>query len=267
MKTKKNSGTKPAVALQSQATWVTQQLDRASWKQVSNTARTIIEALSKEEIRALPSDVRQRLLRYLKTGRITEADRNAVDKLTSAELVELEYQRRLVIKGSAEFVETTTKHLSKLASLTIGRRLLSSLHRSGKKITIIPTNRVSEAPPDDFKSAIAKGKVLKWKDVNGSEKRISGTGKGSNTTIRYNPALTCSCQTVDWRKHPPEIALAHELIHADDAAYGRLDPDETDGVRNYERQAVGLYPYERKGFTENKFRASWHDPLPPRLQY
>lgn len=96
---------------------------------------------------------------------------------------------------------------------------------------------------------------------------MRGTGKGSNTTIKYNPALSCSVDTVDRSKFPPEIALAHELIHADDAAYGRLEPDEVNGVRNYERQAVGLPPYDGKHFTENKFRASWHPPLPSRNRY
>ncbi len=264
---KKTSTNKPAVALQSQATWVAQQLDQASWKNLASVARKITEVLSTEEIRLLPPDTRQRLLRHLKAGRITEADRKAVNKLMTAELVEVEYQQRIVIRGNADFVQTTKSHLSSLAKLAIGRKLLLSLRKSGKQITIIPTDRVSEAPPDNFGAAIAKGKVLKWQDINGKEKRINGTGKGSNTTIKYNPTMTCSCRSADWRNHPPEIALAHELIHADDAAYGRLDPDETGGVRNYERQAVGLSPYEKKEFTENNFRASWHHPLPPRTQY
>jgi hypothetical protein len=57
------------------------------------------------------------------------------------------------------------------------------------------------------------------------------------------------------------------LIHAHDAAYGQLDPDVTEGVRNYERQAVGLPPYEDKEFTENGFRAAWKNPLPARTEY
>jgi len=264
---KKNNTSNPTVALLSQATWVNQQLDQASWRHVGSAARKIVDALSAEEIRLLPEETRQRLMRHISAGRITPANRRAVNKLLTAQLIEVEYQQRIVIKGPAEFVDKTKSHLATLAKLNLGRELLASLCASGKRVTIVPTDRVSEAPPDDFKAAVPKGKTLKWQDLGGKEKILRGTGAGSNTTIKYNPALTCSYDATDWRKHPPEIALAHELIHADDSAYGRLEPDEINGVRNYERQAVGLPPYEEKYFTENKFRASWKMALPPRTQY
>lgn len=258
---------KPVVALVSQATWIQEQLDHAPWRQNSSIARKIVDSLTESQVRALPVEARQQLLRSLKNGRITEADRKAVNKIISSEIIELEYQRRIIIKGARAFVDTTKIHLANLSSLPIGQKLLRSLYKSGKQITIMPTDRISEAPPDDFKAAIPKGKPLKWRDLLGKEKTIKGTGLGSNTTIKYNPSFTCSYRTTDWRKSPPEIALAHELIHADDSAYGRLDPDEANGIRNYERQAVGLSPYLDKEFTENKFRAAWAPPLPPRTQY
>lgn len=264
---KKKKVSLPAVALLSQATWVNQQLDQASWRHVGTTARKIVDALSEEELRLLPQETRQRLMRQLSSGRITEANRKAVNKLLTAEMVEIEYQQRIIIKGPSEFVDRTKSHLTNLAQLPIGQELLRSLHKSGKSVIIVPTDRISEAPPDDFKAAVPKGKVLKWQDLWGKEKRMRGTGKGSNTTIKYNPSFTCSFGSADHKKQPPEIALAHELIHADDAAHGQLDPDELNGVRNYERQAVGLPPYEGKYFTENKFRATWHPPLPSRNHY
>lgn len=264
---KRNKSVRPAVALLSQAAWVNQQLDQASWRHVGSAARKIVDALSAEEIRLLPEETRQRLMRHISAGRITEAHRRAVDKLLTAELVEVEYRRHIVIKGPAEFVNKTKSHLANLAKLKLGRELLQSLGQSGKSLTIIPTDRVSEAPPDNFRFAVTKGKSLKWRDLSGREKIVRGTGKGCGTTIKYNPALTCSCETADWKKHPPEIALAHELIHANDSAHGRLDPDEINGVRNYERQAIGLSPYEGKYFTENRFRASWNTSLPLRSHY
>ena len=264
---KKSPTAQPVVALLSQATWVDQQLDQASWRSISSTARKIVAGFSIEEVRRLPIETRQRLIRHLSAGRITEADRRAVNKLLTAQLTEIEYQHRIVIKGPAEFVDKTKSHLSNLAKLKIGQELLSSLQQSGKNVTIVPTNRMSEAPPDDFKAAVPKGKVVRWRTLWGKEKIMRGTGQGSSTTIKYNPTLTCSGGTPDWRNHPPEIALAHELIHADDAAYGRLEPEEINGVRSYERQAVGLPPYQDKNFTENKFRRSWKPPLPPRPCY
>lgn len=257
----------PTVALLSQTTWIARQLDQASERHIGQVARKIVNGLSEREIRALPQDVRRRLLDRLKKGRITEADRKAVAKLLTAELVEIKYQEKITIKGSTEFADMTRIHLSQLAKIPIGCKLLDSICKSGKSVTIVHTDRVSEAPPTDFKAAIPKGKSLKWFDLWGNEKTIRGTGKGSDTIIKYNPSFTCSHRTRDWKNHPPEIALAHELIHADDSAYGRLDPDESDGVRNYERQAVGLAPYENKEFTENKFRMAWRIPLPLRTRY
>ncbi len=96
---------------------------------------------------------------------------------------------------------------------------------------------------------------------------LNGNGAGSNTTIRYNPNLSSIGSAEAWQKQPPAIWLAHELIHADDAAYGRMDPELKDGVRNFERQAVGLHPFEHKEFTENRLRAEWSEPQPARPRY
>lgn len=257
----------PRVAFVAQATWINDQLDQATWRTRESVARRIVNALAPEELRALPTETRRRLRERLSQGRVSDADRRAVNKLLAAEQFEVEYQPRLVIKGSAEFVAKTRAHLANLAHLSIGRRLLLSLRRSGRRVVITPTDRVSEAPPDDFKGALVKGAVLQWRDQCGQERTIKGSGRGSDTTVKYNPDLTCSCVAEAWRKHPPEIGLAHELIHADDAAYGRLDPQEVSGLRNYERQAVGLGAYETKEFTENKFRAAWPTPLPVRTSY
>lgn len=264
---KKSRVTSPPVALLSNATWISQQLEKASCRQIGQVARKIVNALSEAEIRVLPQDIRQRLLGHIKKGKITAADRQAVNKLLTADLVEIEYQDRIIIKGANDFAITTQAHLSQLTQIPIGRKLLESISKSGKSVIIVPTDRVSEAPPVDFKGAVPKGKTLKWYDLWGNEKKIHGNGRGSDTVIKYNPSFTCSHLTKDWKSHPPEIALAHELIHADDSAYGRLDPDEIDGVRNYERQAVGLTPYENKEFTENKFRLAWKKKLPLRTYY
>jgi hypothetical protein len=266
-RTTKTNSRHPRVAFVAPATWINEQLEQATWRTRESVARRIVNGLAPEELRALPPDTRYRLREQLSQGRVTDADRRAVDKLLAAEQIEVEYQPGLTIKGSAEFVAKTREHLGNLKRLSIGRSLLLSLRRSGRRVVIIHTDRVSEAPPDDFKSALAKGAVLQWRDQFGKERKIKGVGTGSDTTVKYNPELTCSHVAEAWRKHPPEIGLAHELIHADDAAYGRLDPEEVAGLRNYERQAVGLGPYINKKFTENKFRAAWSTPLAVRTYY
>ncbi|MFN0110403.1 MAG: M91 family zinc metallopeptidase [Blastocatellia bacterium] len=264
---KKCASTKPVVALLPQGNGAKRGLVQTTWDCNPSIVRKIVNSLSDSEVRALSPEARQGLLKSLKLGRITNADRSAINKLLNSEIVEVEYQRRMVIKGASDFVNTTKTHLTNLCQIPIGRKLLESLYKSGKHITIVPAIRISEAPPDIFKDAIPKGAPLKWISFSGKEKVIKGTGLGSNTTIKYNPQFTCSHKTAEWKKSPSEITLAHELIHANDSAYGRLDPSETDGVRNYELQAVGLSPYENIEFTENKFRAAWMPPLPLRMQY
>jgi hypothetical protein len=96
-----------------------------------------------------------------------------------------------------------------------------------------------------------------WMNVWCQMQTIVGDGTGSDVTITYNPRLK--------QDGPAFISLGHELIHADDAAHGRMDPEEVDGVRNYERQAIGLAPYEGKEFTENKMRNELS--IPARLRY
>jgi hypothetical protein len=46
-----------------------------------------------------------------------------------------------------------------------------------------------------------------------------------------------------------------------------MDPEKVDGLHHFERQAIGLPPYEQKTFTENRFRAEWVPPQPPRASY
>lgn len=264
---KKIEALRPRVALYALAPWINQQLDQGSWGPRDSIARKIVNSLSLEELRSLPPETRNRLRAQLGVGRVSNADRRAVDKLLSAEIIEVNYRNYLVLKGPSDFVDKTKEHLTNLTRIPIGRRLLHSIGRSGKRVTIIPASRITEAPPEDFRAAIPKGKVLKWRNRLGEERLIKGTGAGSNTTIKYNHQMMVSAAAEAWRQHPPEIGLAHELIHADDAAYGRLDPEEIDGIRNYERQAIGLSPYEQKEFTENKFRAQWPGRLPDRTTY
>src|SRR5262249_48295098 len=162
-----------------------------------------------------------------------------------------EYQPGIIIKGAKDFVEKVKSRLDCIARVATGGRLLRSLASRGMTVTIIPASRVNEARPDNYRAAVARGKSLKWRDESRKERMVRGPGAGSNTTIRYNPALSIIGSAEAWQRQPPGIWLAHELIHADDAAYGRMDPEQKDGIRNYERQAIGLPPYDQKDFTEN----------------
>jgi hypothetical protein len=183
-------------------------------------------------------------------------------------VVEVKYNAGITIKGPQDFVDKTKAHLDTIAKTATGADLLKSLADSGQVAVIVPTTGGNAATPDDWTKAIPKDEVLKWKDSTGTEHSLTGVGGGSGTKVEYNPdRKVIAGGTEDWQTRPPEIGLAHELIHADDAAHGKMDPEQKDGTYNYERQAVGLPPYEDKEFTENKIRAEWDPVQPKRPRY
>jgi Effector protein len=251
-------------------------LDGSRGRDRSVIVRQIVTVSSVEELRRLPAESRHRLREALSLGFAPVKEREALDKILAAELLEkipaeelvvTEYQRGIVVKGAKDFVEKAQSHLDQIARVLTGGRLLRSLASRGLTVTIVPSSRANEARPDNYRAAVAPGKSLRWKDETGRERVIHGAGSGSYTTIKYNPDLSIIGFTEAWQRQPPAIWLAHELIHADDAAYGRMDPEMIDGVRNYERQAIGLPPYEMKEFTENRLRSEWSEPQPARPRY
>jgi len=255
---------------------ITRRLDALRLRDRSRVARQIVAASSVEDLRRLPAESRHRLREALSLGFAPPKEGEALDKILTSELLDkipagelvvAEYQKGMVIKGSQEFVDKTQAQLDRIAAVATGERLLRSLASRGLTVTLVPSARVNEARPDNYRAAVAPGKSLRWRDESAKERTVRGNGAGSNTTIRYNPDLSIIGSAEAWQRQPPAIWLGHELIHADDAAYGRMDPELEDGVRNYERQAIGLPPYERKEFTENRLRAEWNEPQPARTRY
>jgi hypothetical protein len=251
-------------------------LDGARSRERGEIARQIVAASTVEDLCRLPAEIRHRLRDAMSLGYAPVKERESLDKILRAELLEMapaaelvvaEYQSGMILKGGNDFVEKTRSHLDQIARVPTGRRLLMSLASRGLTVTLIPSSRMNEARPDNYRAAVAPGKSLRWRDESGRARAIRGGGGGSNTTIKYNPDTSAIGYAEDWQRQPPAIWLAHELIHADDAAYGRMDPEMIDGVRNYERQAIGLPPYEMKEFTENRLRAEWIEPQPARPRY
>lgn len=177
------------------------------------------------------------------------------------------YQPRLILNGRPDFICKTNEALNNIAAINLGNQLLQSLIASQKTTTILESTGRNLAVPTNFNDAIAQGQILEWKELYGKQGSLIGSGTGSDTTIHYNPNCLRIGTNKDWQLAPASLWLVHELIHADDAAWGRMDPAKIDGLHNYERQAVGLPPYELKEFTENRFRTSWLPLQPPRTGY
>jgi type VI secretion system secreted protein VgrG len=148
-----------------------------------------------------------------------------------------------------------------------GKNLLESLDKSGKQVTIKPVD-----DPDEGNSVDIGNQSFVGSD---------GTpGKGSNSIIHYN-ADNKVIGNKEWETRPPAIGLAHELIHADQAAHGtmsegevkndeKFDPSNPDKVLTAdisEVEAVGIPPHDKRQFTENKIRSEWDPEQPKRKWY
>src|SRR6266545_2839934 len=246
---------------------IARRFESAGARDRSVIARQLVAASSVETLRRLAAESRHRLREELSLGYAPVKEREALEKIPATELAVVEYQQGIVIKGAKDFVEKAQSHLDQIARVPTGGRLLRSLASRGLTVTLVPSSRANESRPDNYRAAVAPGKSLRWRDETGRQRTVRGSGAGSNTTIKYNPDSSSIGSAEAWQRQPPAIWLAHELIHADDAAYGRMDPEVIDGVRNYERQAIGLPPYEMKEFTENRLRAEWGEPQPARPKY
>lgn len=176
-----------------------------------------------------------------------------------------EYAPGIVIKGDAEFQAQTVAALDKIAETPSGRKMLDDFSKTGKTVTIVKTtggNGVS--------------------GFSGDAKRNSdGTrGDGSDSTLKYNPDTT-SIGSEEWETRPPEIGLAHEMVHATHVARGDIstDPVQNDNKPDpanpgspateidEEVRTVGIPPYDNEPYSENTIRSEWDPPQPERKWY
>ncbi|RZK32291.1 MAG: hypothetical protein EOO61_17065 [Hymenobacter sp.] len=166
------------------------------------------------------------------------------------------------------FMEAVTADLHAIYATPTGRQLLDSLHASGRKIYINygPENRTGFPFNTDPALYRADGVT---------------PGQGLAVVIEYTPFVENTGGLKDWNTRPPAIGLAHELIHAEQAAHGRMrreitenpggldkdNPHKLSEVGVYELEAVGVPPHDTYPFTENKIRSEWNPPQTRRTYY
>jgi hypothetical protein len=162
----------------------------------------------------------------------------------------------LIIRGRDYFIEAVTADLAALKQTNAGRKLLLRIQASKKKVRIISTDGGNEMREFDRAGAYPADKIVSYRYK--GEKCIhsfKGTGAGSDCEISYNNTITHSGEGDEkWRKHPPMIGLAHELVHAMLAAEGKWDAGHTNAVWNRELQAVGLGKFSKAEVSENAIR-------------
>ncbi|AKT38206.1 type VI secretion system tip protein TssI/VgrG [Chondromyces crocatus] len=172
----------------------------------------------------------------------------------------------LVIQGDAAFQARALAGLHEIALTPTGRGLLDAIDGSGKAVTLKPTRLGNETSytnaPDRFQNA-------------------DGTpGAGTDVIVRYNPDKT-TLGPEPWQNRPPALGLAHELVHAEQAAHGTMvqgsanndskpdptSPDISAQEKIRELDAAGIPPHDTRPFNENRMRSEWSPPQPTRPWY
>lgn len=171
------------------------------------------------------------------------------------------------------FAEAVRADLQAIYATKTGRKLIQSLQNSGKKIPIEYRETNGAAFPN-FADDPYGERGPDWEPAFFNE---AGTAAGSGLamSVGYNPFQEFASEANEsWHKRPPGIGLAHELIHAEQAAYGRMIRGAADNpvtnagaqpltVHAYELETVGVPPYDTYAVSENKIRDEW-DPAQPR---
>ena len=169
--------------------------------------------------------------------------------------------------GPTDFEAATRADLQAIYSTPTGRQLLESLAATGRRIYISYGAENRAGFPYNAKPAFYEADGIT-------------PGQGLALTIEYNPFVE-KTGVKPWNERPPAIGLAHELIHAEQAAHGRMlrklaanpggpdpkNPDKQDPTYEFELEAVGVPPYDTYPVSENKIRAEWNPPQTRRAYY
>jgi type VI secretion system secreted protein VgrG len=172
----------------------------------------------------------------------------------------------IIIGGDQAYQAKVLADLAKIGNTPTGAALLNDLDTSGHTTTIRPTvggNSTSYDRPSD-----------RFTQPDGTP------GSGSNSTINYDPNNP-TIGSEPWETRPSAIGLAHEMIHADQAAHGNTTPGTTNNdahpdpanpgaieqVNTREVETSGIPPNDTRPINENKIRSEWSPPQPQRLWY
>lgn len=160
------------------------------------------------------------------------------------------------IRGTLEFRLVGLGAIGQIASSENGEALVKSIHETGQRVIIVETQKGNAA--------------------------TELSSEGGRVTVFYNPKQEATGPGgEEWEKRPPALGLAHVLIRAEQILRGTVkttstpmegapspsDPSKPAEMRDRDLEAVGLAPCDTYPFSENKIRAGWKPPQPPREQY
>lgn len=189
-----------------------------------------------------------------------------VSASTPPTLVPSTYGNAVSIDGDDVFRQKTLAALDQIKKTPTGAALLESLERSGRSVSIKPSQ--------DGNGCGYTNPAARFAQADGTP------GTGTNSTVVFDPD-TRTIGSEAWETRPPAIGLAHELVHAEHAATGTMSTGEVQNdskrdptnptrfqmYRKREIEAVGVPPNDQRAFTENKIRSEWDPPQPERKWY
>src|SRR5687767_15087591 len=121
-------------------------LDGARGREGSLISRRIVAACSVKDIQGLAPEIRHRLRDSLSLGFAPVKEREALDKILTAELLEkipapelimVEFRRGIIVKGDKNFVDKTWESLEEIACVPMGEGLLGSIASRGLTVTVV----------------------------------------------------------------------------------------------------------------------------------
>lgn len=121
----------------------------------------------------------------------------------------------ITIAGDREFQAKVLRDLHIMSSFPTGASRLSRIDSSGRAVEIRPGAN-NTTTPDNNADAAAAGRPA-W---GGTE---VGTGRGTGSTITYNPDREPPTAADPSVRRPADVGLHHELTHADRMAHGEED--------------------------------------------
>jgi len=137
---------------------------------------------------------------------------------------------RIKVDGKDKgFADSTIGDLAIMDQTKNGHALLGRIDSSGHTVTIQPQNPVADAGTGYANDAASK-KPGTPGTIDGAGNPIPGAGSGSDSTISYSPSFYPANAT----NEPGDVALYHELTHADHAAHGTRD--RTPRADNFDNQ-------------------------------
>jgi hypothetical protein len=113
------------------------------------------------------------------------------------------------------FQDKVLRDMTTMSNHPTGMETLNNLNNSGQTTTVQHTTGGNSTNYDNANDAAAKGKP----DLNGNP----GTGKGTGSTINYNPDREPPTAADPSVKRPADVGLNHEMVHAVHGAQGTDD--------------------------------------------